>query len=163
MNNRAANSATPASPSPANDAKNPDSAFLTEAAQGGMAEVMLGRLAASKAQNPDVKKFGQRMVDDHTKANNELKELAVKKNFTLPTDVNAKQKSLMDKLEGLSGADFDKAYVDAMVDDHEEDVDDFKDEAENGKDADVKAWAAKTVPTLQSHLDMIKGIQSKIK
>lgn len=145
------------------DTKTGDTGFLTEAAQGGMAEVELGKLASTKGTNPDVKKFAQQMITDHSKANNELKELAAKKNFSVPTELSAKHKSLMDKLNGLSGADFDKAYVDAMVDDHEEDVEAFKDQSEDGKDADVKAWAGKTLPTLQMHLDMIKGIQSKMK
>jgi putative membrane protein len=140
-----------------------DTQFLTEAAQGGLAEVELGKLAASKATNPEVKKFAQKMVDDHSKANDELKALAMQKNFSMPTEISSKHKSLMDKLNGLSGAEFDKAYVEAMVDDHEEDVKKFKDESEDGKDADVKTWAAKTLPTLQTHLDMIKGIQSKMK
>jgi putative membrane protein len=145
------------------DTKTGDTEFMTEAAQGGMAEVELGKLAATKAQNAEVKRFGQKMVEDHSKANAELKELAVKKNLSLPTEVNSKQKDLMDKLSKLSGAEFDKAYVDAMVDDHEEDVEAFKDESEGGKDAEVKAWAGKTLPTLQSHLDMIKAIQAKMK
>jgi putative membrane protein len=140
-----------------------DNEFLTEAAQGGMAEVELGKLASTKSQNAEVKKFAEMMVTDHSKANNELKELAAKKNFSLPTEVSAKHKSLMDKLNGLSGAAFDKAYVEAMVDDHEEDTEAFKDESEDGKDADVKAWAGKTLPTLQKHLEMIKAIQSKMK
>src|SRR5262249_14262941 len=90
-----------------------DTDFLTKAAQGGMSEVELGRLAATKAQNPDVKKFGQKMVDDHSKANSELKTLAATKNFSPPTEVNSEQKALMDKLSKLSGTDFDRAYVDA--------------------------------------------------
>jgi putative membrane protein len=169
MNNRSANSGNVNSMN-SSDSTNTkestmtaDTEFLTKAAQGGMSEVALGKLAATKAQNPEVKKFGQKMVDDHSKANDELKALAAKKNFTLPTEVNSEQKSLMDKLNGLSGADFDKEYVKAMVDDHEEDVEEFKKQSESGKDADVKGWAAKTLPTLQTHLDMIKGIQSKMK
>ena len=140
-----------------------DTDFLTKAAQGGLAEVELGKLASTKATNAEVKKFAQQMVDDHSKANAELKTLAGQKNFSAPTEPSAKQKSLMDKLNGLSGAEFDKAYVEAMVDDHEEDVELFKAQSQDGKDADVKAWAAKTLPTLQKHLDMIKGIHSKIK
>lgn len=140
-----------------------DTDFMTKAAQGGMAEVELGKLAATKAQNPEVKQFAQKMVDDHTKANNELKALAGEKNFTPPTEVSAKHKSVMDKLNGLSGADFDKAYVDAMVQDHEETVALFKSEADAGRDADAKAWASKMLPALQMHLDMIRGIQSKMK
>ena len=140
-----------------------DTEFLTKAAQGGLAEVELGKLALTKATNAEVKKFAQQMVDDHSKANAELKTLAAQKNFSMPTEPSSKGKSLMDKLKGLSGAEFDKAYVNGMVEDHEEDVKLFKNQSEDGKDADVKAWAAKTLPNLQMHLDMIKGIQSKMK
>ena len=140
-----------------------DTDFMTRAAQGGMAEVELGKLASTKAQSAEVKKFAQMMVNDHSKANEELKALAAKKNFSMPTRLDEKHQSLLDKLNGLSGAEFDKAYVEAMVDDHEEDVELFKDETEDGKDAEVKAFAAKTLPTLQTHLETIKGIQSKMK
>ena len=131
--------------------------FMTEAAQGGMAEVQLGKLAASKAKDPEVKKFGQMMVDDHTKANNELKTVAAKKNFTLPADIGS-HKSTLDELTGLSGADFDKEYVEEMVDDHETDVAAFQKQADNGTDPDVKAFAAKTLPVLKKHLEAIKAI-----
>lgn len=137
--------------------------FWTKAAQGGMAEVELGQLATTKAQNAEVKNFGQKMVTDHSKANTELKALAAKKAMTLPTDVNSSQKSMMEKLKGLSGAEFDKAYVDAMVEDHETDVKLFEAQAKDDSDADLKAFAAKTLPTLKSHLEMIKSIQSKMK
>lgn len=135
--------------------------FWTKAAQGGMAEVELAKLALQKSQNADVKKFAQTMVTDHTKANDELKALAAKKSVVLPTDIGS-HKSTMDDLSKLSGADFDKAYVAAMVDDHEEDVDLFDDNTDNS-DADIKAFTTKTLPTLKSHLEMIKGIQSKLK
>jgi putative membrane protein len=140
-----------------------DTDFMTKAALGGMAEVELGKLAATRAQNPEVKKFAQQMVTDHTKANDELKALAGEKNFSMPVRLDPKHQAVMDKLNGLSGAAFDKAYVEAMVADHEESVALFKSEADGGKDADAKAWAAKTLPALQMHLDMIKGIQSKMK
>lgn len=140
-----------------------DKEFMNKAAQGGMAEVKLGELASTKAQNPDVKAFGQKMVTDHGKANDELKAIAARKNVTLPTDVNAEQKETYDKLSKLSGAEFDKEYVKTMVDDHQKDLDEFKDEADDGDDADVKAFAAKYAPVIQSHLDMIKGIQDKMK
>lgn len=136
--------------------------FWTNAAQGGMAEVELGRLAAQKATNPEVKKFAQMMVTDHTKANAELKTLAAKKNITLPTDMGSSMKSSMDDLSKLSGADFDKKYVDMMVDDHETDVDLFEDNTDNS-DADIKAFTTKTLPTLKAHLESIKSIQSKMK
>lgn len=137
--------------------------FMTEAAQGGMAEVELSRMAQTKAQNADVKKFAQKMVQDHTNANNELKGVATKKTVTLPTDVGAMHKAAMDKLKGMSGADFDKEYVAEMVKDHEKDVADFQKQADGATDADVKAFAAKTLPTLKMHLEMIKDIQGKMK
>lgn len=136
--------------------------FLTEAAQGGMAEVEMGKLASTKAKDPAVKKFGQMMVADHGKANDELKALAGKKSITLPADIGS-HKSSLDKLNGLSGADFDKEYVSMMVDDHETDVKAFEKEAENSTDADVKAFAAKTLPVLKKHLEAIKAIQAKMK
>src|SRR5205814_6248381 len=88
-----------------------DRSFMTEAATGGMAEVELGRLAAQKGQSADVKKFGQRMVDDHSKAKDELKQLATRKGVTLPADLTSEQKSEKDKLSKLSGAAFDKEYM----------------------------------------------------
>jgi putative membrane protein len=138
------------------------SSFTTKAAQGGMAEVQLGNLALAKAQSADVKEFAQQMVTDHTKANNDLKNVAAKKSVALPTDINEEQKSTVEKLSKLSGADFDKRYVDSMVEDHEKDVKEFTAQAQSGTDPDVKAFAAKTLPTLQSHLDMIKGIKDRM-
>jgi len=140
-----------------------DTEFMNKAAQGGMAEVELGRMASTKAQNAEVKQFGQQMMADHTRANNELKTLAAGKNVTLPTDVGAMHKATMDKLSKLSGAEFDKEYVKAMVEDHEKDVAEFQKQADSGANADVKAFAAKTLPTLKMHFEMIKGMQSKMK
>ncbi|CAN5617440.1 hypothetical protein BH18ACI1_BH18ACI1_05130 [soil metagenome] len=136
--------------------------FMTTAAQGGMAEVKLGELASTKAQNAEVKAFAQKMVTDHGKANAELKDLAKKKNFTLPTDVSEDQKETYNELAKLSGAEFDKEYVKTMVDDHEKDVDAFQKQADDGDDADTKAFAAKTLPTLKYHLEMIKKIDDKV-
>jgi len=135
--------------------------FVKDAAEGGMAEVQMGKLAATNAKDPDVKAFGQMMVTDHSKANDELKALAQKKNYQLPADIGS-HKSDMDDLSKEKGADFDKDYVDQMVDDHETDVKNFQRQAENGTDPDVKAFAAKTLPTLQKHLDRIKQIQAKM-
>ncbi len=140
-----------------------DSSFMYKAAQGGMAEVELGKMASTKAQNADVKQFGQQMTADHTRANNELKTLAAGKNVTLPADVGAMHKATMDKLSKLSGAEFDKEYVKAMVEDHEKDVAEFQKQADSGTNADVKAFATKTLPTLKMHLEMIKAMQSKMK
>jgi putative membrane protein len=136
---------------------------MNDAALGGMTEVELGKLASTKATNPEVKKFGQMMVTDHSKANEELKALAAKKNFKLPTELDSSHKSMLDEMKGKSGGDFDEDYVEAMVDDHEDDVAAFEKQAQNSPDPDVKAFAAKTLPTLKKHLDAIKAIQSKMK
>ncbi|HMJ08125.1 MAG TPA: DUF4142 domain-containing protein [Pyrinomonadaceae bacterium] len=143
-------------------AASPDD-FMNEAAIGGMSEVELGKIAAAKATNADIKKFGQMMVDDHSKANAELKALAAKKGKTLPAEPDSSHRSVIDSMKAKTGADFDEDYVDAMVDDHEDDVAAFEKEAQNGTDADVKAFAAKTLPTLKKHLDAIKAIQAKMK
>jgi len=139
-----------------------DLAFMNDAAPGGMAEVELGKLAASKAQNAEVKAFGQKMVEDHSKAGEELKQLAAQKKVMLPPDVLPKHKEIMDKLSKLSGADFDKEYVAAMVEAHEKDVAAFESVSKTAADADVKAFAAKTLPTLKMHLEMIKGMADKM-
>lgn len=136
-----------------------DSTFAMKAAQGGMAEVKMGQLAADKASNPDVKAFGQQMIDDHTKANNNLKSIAQGENMTLPSDLNAKDQATYDKLSKLSGPEFDKMYVKDMVKDHEEDVKEFQKEAKSGKDPQMKNFASTTLPVLQGHLSKIKSIQ----
>lgn len=140
-----------------------DEKFMIEAAQGGMMEVKLGELASTKAQNAEVKSFGKKMVEDHTKANNDLKELAKKKNIQLPNDMSSDQKEMYEKLTKLSGAEFDKEYVSAMVDDHDEDLEAFQDQADDTEDAALKAFAAKYAPIIKSHYEMIKAINDKMK
>ena len=142
--------------------KSADTAFAMKAAQGGVAEVQMGKLAAEKATSPDVKAFGQQMVDDHTKANEDLKSVAEKKRMTLPNNINAHQESAYSKLHRLSGESFDRAYVTHMVKDHEDDVKEFKKEANDGKDEDIKGFASRTLPVLQGHLEKIKSIQSNM-
>ena len=137
--------------------------FWTTAAEGGIAEVEMGRIASQKAQNPEVKKFAQMMVADHTKANNELKAAAGKKKVKLPETYGPNQKSTIDELNRLTGADFDREYVQAMVDDHTADVALFEDQAQDDSDPEAKAFAAKTLPVLKKHLDAIKAIQTKMK
>jgi putative membrane protein len=141
-----------------------DSHFAMEAAEGGIMEVEMGRMAASKATNADVKSFGQKMVDDHGKANDELKSIASSKNITLPdeTTVKSKHKAMLDRLDKLSGAAFDKAYMDEMVKDHNKDVAAFQKQASGGKDAELKAFASKTLPTLKEHQKLAKDTQSKL-
>jgi putative membrane protein len=140
-----------------------DTAFAMKAAQGGMAEVKLGQLAVDKASNPDVKAFGQRMIDDHTKANDQLKSIASNQNMTLPTDLNAKDQAEYDKLSKLSGAEFDKAYMRNMVKDHEMDIKEFQKEANSGKDPQLKSFASSTLPILQTHLQMARDAEAKVR
>ncbi len=139
-----------------------DLAFMNDAAPGNMAEVELGRLAVKQGASKEVKQFGQKMIDDHSKAGQELMKVAQQKNVTLPPDVLPIHKEALAKLSKLSGADFDREYVKAMVEDHEKDVAAFDATAKTAADADVKAFATKTLPTLQMHLQMIREIGSKM-
>ncbi len=135
-----------------------DLAFMNDAGPGGEAEVELGRLAAKQAANRQVRQFARQMVQDHSKAGVELKKLARQKNVTLPPGVMPEAKQTMEKLVQLQGADFDHAYVQAMVAMHEKDVAAFGAVAKNATDADVKAFAAATLPTLEHHLQMIRDL-----
>lgn len=135
-----------------------DTKFMKEAAEGGMGEVALGQLAAEKASSSDVKKFGQRMVDDHSKANEELKQLASQKNVALPNDLSAKDKATKAALEKLSGEQFDQAYMKDMVKDHKKDVGDFRRESKSAQDPEVKKFAAQTLPTLEDHLKQAESV-----
>jgi putative membrane protein len=135
-----------------------DRNFMDKAAQGGMAEVELGQLAQQNGQSPEVKAFGKRMVDDHSKANDQLKQLAAQKGVSLPTTLDSKDQATKDKLSKLKGADFDKAYMKDMVTDHKKDVAEFKHESTAAKDPALKSWAGQTLPTLQSHLQEAEKI-----
>ena len=139
-----------------------DSAFVMKAAQGGMEEVELGRLATNQAASADVKQFGQRMVTDHSKANDELKAVAQKGGETLPQELSKKQQADKARLEKLNGAAFDKEYMKMMVADHKQDVAEFEKEASSGKDADVKAFASSTLPTLKEHLSMAQDVEKRV-
>ena len=130
-----------------------DVKFLQEAAAGGMAEVELGRLATQKAMRDEVKQFGTRMVDDHTKANDDLKAVASANGVTLPAGTDKKVQKEMARLEKLSGGDFDRAYMSGQVKDHRKAVHEFREHAKSKKENDAKAFAARTLPTLVSHLD----------
>jgi putative membrane protein len=139
-----------------------DEHFMKEAAQGGMAEVELGKLAEQRASNAEVKKFGRRMVTDHTKANSELKAVASAKNITLPETLNAKDEATKQKLSSLSGEQFDKAYMSDMVTDHTKDVADFRKESSSAQDTEVKDFAMKTLPTLEDHLKEARQIEPQV-
>lgn len=141
----------------------PDTAFAAKAAVGGMAEVALGKMAAAKSTDKQVKDFGNMMVTDHGKANAELMTIAKSKNITLPATLDAEHQAKSDSLSKLSGADFDKAYVAAMIEGHKKTLALMQSEAANGKDAELKAFAAKTAPVVQMHLDHIAKIHGSLK
>ena len=148
---------------PAIKVEESDAKFAVEAANGGMAEVVFGKLAEEKATNKKVKDFGTMMVADHSKANDELKALAKKLSITLPDSIASEESKTRDDLAKKSGADFDKAYVQDMVDDHKKDVKAFEDASKNLKDSDLKAFAVKTLPTLKMHLETIEKIKKEMK
>ena len=137
--------------------------FMKEAASGGLMEVQLGKVAAEKGSHQRVKDFGKRMQADHSKANDQLKKIAAKKGVDLPTEPSGEHKSTMDKLTKLSGAEFDREYMDAMVDDHKEDIEKFQTEADKGKDPDVKKFASDNLPVLKKHLELAQSTQKQVK
>jgi putative membrane protein len=139
------------------------SEFMTKVADVGMTEVKLGQMAQDKGTNQRVKDFGGMMVKDHTAAGDELKNLASQKNVTLPATVGNDHQKKIDDLNKKSGRDFDKAYIDAMVDGHQATVNDFEKASKNTKDADVKSWLDKTLPTLKMHLDSARAIKKALK
>lgn len=140
-----------------------DKTFVLDAASGGLMEVELGKMAVANASSAKVKEFGRMMVADHTKANAELKAVAGKKNITIPATPAEKQQKNIDDMKSKKGADFDKAYVQLMVDDHKEDVSKFQDEAKGGNDPDIKAFASKTLPVLNKHLEHVNMLQNGMK
>ena len=145
-------------------ALNPDDrAFVEKAAVGGKAEVELGQLAQEKAQNEQVKQFAHRMVTDHSQANSELVSMGDKMQLTLPTELDKETQDLKTKLSKRNGAKFDKEYMKAMVDDHQKDVNEFQKQSNNAINSDVKAFASKTLPTLQQHLDLAKSINDNLR
>jgi putative membrane protein len=138
-----------------------DRHFVKKAAEANEAEVELGKLATEKGQSDDVKKFGQRMIDDHSKANDQLKQVASSKGVDVPNDLSAKDKATKDRLSKLSGEKFDRAYMNDMVKDHTKDVAEFRRESKTAKDPDVKNFAAQTLPTLEDHLKEARSLAPK--
>jgi putative membrane protein len=139
-----------------------DRKFAMTAAAGGMAEVETARLALTKASSDAVKQYAQKMIDDHTAANAELMQIASTKNLTLPTAPDAKHRAMMAKMEKLSGAAFDREYVMmAGHKDHQAMEKLFRDESTRGRDADLKAFAAKTLPVVQQHLQMARDLHTQ--
>jgi putative membrane protein len=140
-----------------------DKTFVMKAAQGGMTEVDLGKIASAQGDSQDVKDFGSKMVTDHGQANSELMSIAQSKGLTVPDKLDAKHQGMVDRMQAKSGSDFDKAYVAAMLKAHKADDALFMKEASDGTDPDIKAFAAKTDQTVKMHLSMIEDISSKMK
>ena len=136
--------------------------FVKQATIGGLMEVELGRYAEQNASNPRVKNFGAMMVRDHTKGNEELKSIATGKRLEVPSAIDNQHMNDINELEQIKGTEFDSEYIKDMVDDHEKDVSEFKNQAENGKDAEIKSFASRTLPILQAHLDSAKNIRNAI-
>lgn len=136
-----------------------DSAFVMEAAIGGLMEVQAGQIAQQNAQNQRVKDFGGMMVTDHSKANDELKSYASGHGITLPTELPADKQKHIDAMKNMKGAAFDKHYISMMLDDHKEDVGKFQKQSTSANDAQLKTWAANTLPVLQKHLDSVQAIK----
>lgn len=142
--------------------KSPDEEFMRKAAAGGLAEVELGNLAKQNGGSDAVKQFGERMVNDHSRANSELQQLAQQKGITLPSKPESKDRHLAKTLESKQGAEFDRVYARDMVKDHEADIAEFRKEAESGKDPAVRAWAQQTLPVLQQHLEAARQVEQKV-
>ncbi len=140
-----------------------DSSFLKNAAEAGAAEINASKLALQKGSSAEVKAFAQKMVDDHTKADMELQSLAASKGVKLPTDASMVQKGKAKLLEQRDGTGFDHAYAENQVSAHKDTVKLFEKAAKDARDADVKAWAAKTLPTLQHHLQEAQALEKTTK
>lgn len=136
--------------------------FVMKVAHGSLAEVELGQLASQRAQDPAVKQFGQRMVTEHGQAYEELTQLAQSKGMSLPTALSATHAALRDRLASLSGADFDRAYMDEMLKDHVKDVAEFERASQRLEDSDARAWAGKTVPVLRDHLAQARSLHAQV-
>ena len=139
-----------------------DRNFVKDAAIGGMAEVELGKLAQQKAQDDQVKQFGARMVQDHSQANNDLQKIASSQGIELPQQLDRKYEQLKDRLARLQGAQFDRAYMAAMVKDHNADVAAFRREAQSGRDPAIKQFAEKTLHVIGAHDRLAKDIDHSL-
>ncbi len=139
-----------------------DMRFITKAAQGGMLETELGARAAELGTSDDVKMFGQRMQTDHGQASAELQDVARRKGVMLPTQLDSSDMKKLDDLTKRRGTDFDEHYAKTMVDDHQDDVSDFEKASRDLKDPELRAWAARTLPTLRMHLRMAEDMKAKV-
>lgn len=135
-----------------------DRAFMIKAAQGGMAEVQLSQLALQKATSNSAKNYAQQMVNEHTKVNQELLQLARTKGITLPQELDAEQKAIYNRLKSLSGDRFNQAYLQVMQQNHAKTAQLFQQQVSKGNDREVKAFASRVLPAIQGHLAMVRGM-----
>jgi len=156
----ASNNSMPNSSSSVSDQ---DRRFVHDAAIGGMAEMEEGKIAGQQAGNDQVRQLGQHMVADHTKANDELKQLAMSKSISVPTDLDSMHQSAIAELTKMNGGGFDQKYVSNQVKDHEDAIKLFQTESRQGQDGELKAFAAKTIPTLEHHLQMVKDADKNVR
>jgi len=140
-----------------------DQSFVAKASLAGLAEVEFGKLGTERATNDQVKKFAQRMVTDHTRANMELKRLATNKGYTCADQLDQKHRMVAERLATFTGPAFDREFMSQMLKDHKEAVSLFSAEAKNGKDEDLRAWATKTLPILKQHLEMARELAQQQK
>jgi len=163
INDSVANTAkdTATTPQAAAPVDKKDADFAVEAANGGMAEVAMGQVAATNAASQRVKDFGAMMVKDHSDAGDKLKQLAQQKNITLPSALADKEQKMLADLQKKTGKDFDKAYMNMMLDDHKDDIKEFEKAGKDCKDSGLRNFAATTLPVLQKHLDSVKAILGK--
>lgn len=144
------------------DSKEDDSEFLVDAAEIDLAEIEIGKLAQTKSTNAEVKKFGKMLVDEHTKSTAEVKAIADKKNISLPTSLTEEGQDEYNKLNEKTGVDFDKKFVDKMIDGHEKAIDKFTKASENANDEEIKAWASKSVTSLTAHLQHARQLKQDL-
>jgi putative membrane protein len=136
--------------------------FLREASMGGLMEVTLGRMARERAASPDVRQFGQRMIDDHTRANADLMTLARSTGVNPPKTLDAEHQQMVDRVSGLIGEAFDREYMRMMVQDHIKDVSQFERQAANAGNAEISLFAQRTLPVLRQHLEMARDIAKRV-
>jgi putative membrane protein len=152
-----------ASPGGTGKLNSADQDFVLNVAKGGQAEVELGRVASERATNPSVKQFAEKMVTDHIAANSKLQQVAQAKGITLPNEAPDEENRLKQQLTQMNGPEFDRTYMQHMVQDHQKDVSEFQREASDAQDPDIKNFAASTLPTLKQHLELAQTTEKKLK
>ncbi len=139
-----------------------DSTFIMETALGGMMEVESGNLASQNAAHPRVKNFGSMMVADHTRANEELKNLAISRGMEIPSSLPPNLQAHMEEMKKMKGRSFDNHYISMMEDDHRKTIDKFEKQASSGGDEQLRSWAGATLPVLKKHLDSVQAIKKSM-